>query len=59
MMGKVDIASIPDFRKEELARCVLTSLEKAMAQPGAEEEFQAWLAAYKKKQPPKSGIEPR
>lgn len=56
MMGKVDIASIPDFRKEELARCVLASLEKAMAQPGAEDEFQAWLAAYKKKQPPKSGI---
>lgn len=59
MMGKVDIASIPDFRKEELARCVLTSLEKAMAQPGAEEEFQAWLAAYKKKQPMKSSAEPK
>lgn len=58
-MGKVDTTSIPDFRRQELARCVLTSLEKAMAQPGAEEEFQAWLAAYKKKQPPKSGIEPR
>ncbi len=53
MMGKVDIASIPDFRKEELARCVLASLEKAMAQPGAEEEFQAWLAAYKKTHPAK------
>lgn len=44
----VDVSAIPAFRRRELAQCVLASVKQAMLQPGAEEEFQAWLAEYRK-----------
>lgn len=51
---KVETANIPEFRQRELAQCVLASLELALAQPGAEEEFQAWLKEYRRKKGGKS-----
>lgn len=50
----VDTASIPDFRRRALAKCVLASLDRALSEPGAEEEFQAWLIQYRKKQAEKA-----
>ena len=44
----IDTSAVPEFRRRELAQCVLASLEQAMSLPGAEEEFQAWLVEYKK-----------
>lgn len=56
---KVETANIPEFRQMELAQCVLTSLELALAQPGAEEEFQAWLKEYRRKKAAKAASERR
>lgn len=39
----IDIASIPDFRREELAKGALALTEQVFSVPGAEERYQAWL----------------
>lgn len=46
----INTSEIPAFRRREIAKCVLASVKQAMLEPGAEEEFRAWLAEYKKKQ---------
>ena len=56
---KVETANIPEFRQMELAQCVLASLELALAQPGAEEEFQVWLREKRKKKAAKAASERR
>ena len=56
---KVETANIPEFRQRELAQCVLASLELALAQPGAEEEFPAWLREYRRKKAAKAASERR
>lgn len=45
----VDVAAIPDFARRKLARAALEALEMTMAEPGAEERFQAWLIEYRKR----------
>ena len=40
---RIDIASIPDFRREELAKGALALTEQVFSMPGAEERYQAWL----------------
>ncbi len=39
----IDFASIPDFRREELARGALELTKQVFSMPGAEERYQAWL----------------
>lgn len=39
----IDIASIPDFRRKELAKGALALTEQVFSMPGAEERYQAWL----------------
>lgn len=46
----VNTAAVPDCYRHKLAQAVLASLERAMAEPGAEEAFQAWLAERKRAQ---------
>lgn len=54
----VDIAAVPDFVRRKLARAALDSLERTMAEPGAEERFQAWLVEYRKRrqEPPRGEV---
>ena len=47
---RIDIASIPDFRREELAKGALALTEQVFSMPGAEECYQAWLKERKAKQ---------
>ena len=47
---RIDIASIPDFRREELAKGALALTEQVFSMPGAEERYQAWLKERKAKQ---------
>ena len=44
---RIDIASIPDFRREELAKGALALTEQVFSMPGAEERYQAWLKEYR------------
>lgn len=44
----IEIASIPDFRREELAKGALALTEQVFSMPGAEERYQAWLKTRKK-----------
>ena len=46
----IDIASIPDFRREELAKGALALTEQVFSMPGAEERYQAWLKERRAKQ---------
>ena len=46
----IDIASIPDFRREELAKGALALTEQAFSMPGAEKRYQAWLKERRAKQ---------
>lgn len=46
----IDIAAIPDFRREELAKGALALTEQVFSVPGAEERYQAWLKERKAKQ---------
>lgn len=39
----IDVVSIPDFRREELAKGALALTEQVFSMPGAEEHYQAWL----------------
>ena len=39
----IDVMSIPDFRREELAKGALALTEQVFSMPGAEERYQAWL----------------
>ncbi len=45
----IDIASIPDFRRIELAKGALALTEQVFSMPGAEERYQRWLAEKVKK----------
>lgn len=47
---RIDIASIPDFRRIELAKGALALAEQVFSMPGAEERYQAWLKERKAKQ---------
>lgn len=47
---RIDIASIPDFRRIELAKGALALTEQVFSMPGAEERYQAWLKERKAKQ---------
>ena len=47
---RVDVASIPDFRRENLAKGALALTEQVFSMPGAEERYQAWLKERKAKQ---------
>ena len=47
---RIDIASIPDFRREELAKGALALTEQVFSMPGAEERYQAWLKERRAKQ---------
>ena len=42
---QIDIAAIPSFRREELARGALDLMEQVFSMPGAEERYQEWLKA--------------
>lgn len=46
----IDIAAVPDFRREELAKGALALTEQVFSVPGAEERYQAWLKERKAKQ---------
>ena len=46
----IDLAAIPDFRREELAKGALALTEQVFSMPGAEERYQAWLKERKAKQ---------
>ena len=46
----IDLASIPDFRRMELAKCALALTEQVFSMPGAEERYQAWLKERRAKQ---------
>ncbi len=46
----IDVASIPDFRREELAKGALALTEQVFSMPGAEEHYQAWLKERRAKQ---------
>ena len=37
---RIDIASIPDFRREDLAKGALALTEQVFSMPGAEERYQ-------------------
>lgn len=43
----IDLASIPDFRREDLAKGALALTEQVFSMPGAEERYQAWLKEYR------------
>lgn len=45
----IDVASIPDFRREALAKGALELMEQVFSMPGAEERYQAWLKERKTK----------
>jgi len=45
----IDLAAIPDFRREELANWALRLTERTFSVPGAEEEYQAWLKEWRAK----------
>lgn len=47
---RIDIASIPDFRRIDLAKGALALTEQVFSMPGAEERYQAWLKERKAKQ---------
>ena len=47
---RIDIASIPDFRREDLAKGALALTEQVFSMPGAEERYQAWLKERRAKQ---------
>lgn len=47
---RIDIASIPDFRREELAKGALALTEQVFSMPGAEERYQSWLKERRAKQ---------
>ena len=44
---RIDIASIPDFRREDLAKGALALTEQVFSMPGAEERYQSWLKEYR------------
>ena len=46
----IDLASIPDFRRIELAKGALALTEQVFSMPGAEERYQAWLKERRAKQ---------
>ncbi len=46
----IDIAAIPDFRREELAKGALELTEQVFSMPGAEERYQAWRKERRAKQ---------
>ena len=46
----IDVMSIPDFRREELAKGALALTEQVFSMPGAEERYQAWLKERRAKQ---------
>ncbi len=43
----IDLASIPDFRREDLAKGALALTEQVFSMPGAEERYQSWLKEYR------------
>lgn len=43
----IDLASIPDFRRIDLAKGALALTEQVFSMPGAEERYQAWLKEYR------------
>ncbi len=43
----IDLTSIPDFRRIELAKGALALTEQVFSMPGAEERYQAWLKEYR------------
>ena len=46
---RIDLASIPDFRRVELAKGALALTEQVFSMPGAEERYQRWKAERTKK----------
>lgn len=46
----IDLASIPDFRRQELGKAALELMEQVFSVPGAEERYQAWLKERRSKQ---------
>ena len=47
---RIDLESIPDFRRIDLAKGALALTEQVFSMPGAEECYQAWLKERKAKQ---------
>jgi len=39
----IDLDSIPDFRREELAKWAIDLTRKMFSEPGAEERYRLWL----------------
>ena len=46
---RIDVASIPDFRRVELAKGALALTEQVFSMPGAEERYQRWKSERVKK----------
>ncbi len=44
MAVEIDVRQIPAFRREELGKAALLLVEQVFSMPGAEEQFQEWLA---------------
>lgn len=46
---RIDLESIPDFRRIDLAKGALALTEQVFSMPGAEERYQRWKAERTKK----------
>ena len=44
---RIDLESIPDFRRIDLAKGALVLTEQVFSMPGAEERYQPWLKEYR------------
>ena len=45
----IDVNSIPDYARNDLARFALSLVEECFSKPGAEERYQKWLKERKKR----------
>lgn len=46
---RIDLDSIPDFRREELAKGAIALTKQVFSTPGAEERYQQWLRERNRK----------
>ena len=54
---KVDVSSIPEYQRGQLAEFALDLTRKIFSIPGEEERYQAWLASKKAAEAAKRGGE--
>lgn len=47
-MSSIDLASVPQHSRDDLAGVLIRAVNAFFQRPGEEEKFQAWLAEYRK-----------